>query len=294
MLPTASLLAQSIPSQYLYALQRAEYQVFSGDVNGDGTADVLAKARRTFVLIDFDVSIPIALRPPSPTFVLLSANGSYSLTVNPGATLVNHPAWQASSHDLVFGDVLGTGNNAMLFRGRAAGAPSFVIVTSPTDGQPLLLQSLTDGTLGVDISGTTHSVSLVDTNRDGRADLVLRTNGTIDTVFAANADGLFAAPEDEEDRVMMAWRAFCAALDTGDLTSAQQFISSTTQAKYMAGLNNLGASVTTLTSTWAQPREIATDTNFAQYAIMQTVNGSTQLHLMVFRKTSNRWVLEQF
>lgn len=295
LVPTGALLGQSIPPQYLFALQRAEYQVFSGDVDGDNRPDVLAKARLKITILNVDDFLaPIPLKSSSPTFVLLSAGGSYSLQSNPSSTLVNHPAWQASSHDLVFGDVLGTGNNAMLLRARAAGGPNFVIVTSPTTGAPMLLQQLSLANLEVDISGPAHSVSLVDTNRDGRADLVVRTNGTIETVFTANADGLFAAPADEEDRVMMAWRAFCAALDTGDLTSAQQFISPATRTRYMAGLTNLGSTVTTLTSTLGQPREIATDASFAQYAVMQTVDGSTQLHLMVFRKSDNRWLLEEF
>ncbi|MFC4313123.1 hypothetical protein ACFPN2_28855 [Steroidobacter flavus] len=294
LVPVGGAQAQTIPPQYQYALQRAEYLVSSGDVNGDGTLDVLVKARVSITFVDIDLLVPIVLKPASPTFVLLSSGGTYTLSANPDATLINHPAWQASSHDLVFGDVLGTGNNAMLLRGRANGSPNFVIVTSSSTGAPVLSQQLSAANLGVDISGSTHSVSLVDTNRDGRADLVLRTNGTIDTVFAASADGLFAAPQDEEDRVMMAWRAFCAALDAGDLASAQQFISPVTQARYMTGLTNLGPAVTTFTSTLAQPREVSTTATFAEYAITQTYNGSTYLHLIVFRKSSNRWQLEEF
>ena len=286
--------AQSIPPQYQFALQRADYRVLMGDVNGDGILDILAKAKLNVTFVDIDMLVPIVLKPASPTFVLLSSGGTYSITTSPSAALVNHSAWQANSHDLVFGDVLGSGNNAMLLRGRAAGAPSFVVVTSSSTGAPMLLQQLSIGNLGIDISGSTHSVSLVDTNRDGRADLVLRTNGTIDTVFAANADGLFAAPQDEEDRVMMAWRAFCAALDAGDLASAQQFISPVTRAKYIAGLTNLGPAVATFTSTLGQPREVSTGGNFAEYALTQTYNGATYLHVIVFRKSNNRWQLEEF
>lgn len=294
LLPLGGSHAQSIPPQYQFALQRSQYRVFMGDVNGDGVLDVLVKAQLNITFVDIDMLVPIMLKPASPTFVLLSSGGTYSLTTNPSTALLNHAAWQASSHDLVFGDVLGSGNNAMLLRSRTAGGPNFLIVTSSSTGAPVLLQQLSVANLGVDIGGSTHSVSLIDTNRDGRADLVLRTNGTIDTVFAASADGLFAAPQDEKDRVMMAWRAFCTALDAGDLASAQQFISPVTRAKYMTGLTNLGPAVTTFTSTLAQPREVSTSGNFAEYALTQTYNGSTYLHLIVFRKSDNRWRLEEF
>jgi hypothetical protein len=201
--------------------------------------------------------------------------------------------WQPASHDLIFGDVLGSGSTALLLRGRASGMPSFVITTS-TSGQPVLLQHLSTSTLGVDISGSTYVVAMTDTNRDGRADLVLRTNGLIQAVFAADPSGLFAAPDDDQDRVMMAWRAFCAALDTSDIASAQQFVVDFSRPRYAQALTALGPAVQTLTSTLSEPREISTGATHAEYVLTQTYAGSTQVHLVVFRKSGNNWLLEAF
>lgn len=294
-LVAAAVRSQSIPPQYLFALQRSQYEVLSGDVNLDGYPDVLAKARKRFVMIDFDIPIPIPLKPYSPTFALLSdSGGTYTLVANPGQSLIGSSVWQPASHDLVFGDVLGTGNNAMLLRARTAGVPSFVIATSSSTGAPVLLQRLSASNLGVEIGGSAHSVSLIDTNRDGRADLVLRTNGLIETVFAADDSGLFAAPSNDQDRVLMAWRAFCTALDSGDIASAQQFVLSSSRPRYVEALTAMGSTVTTLSSTLSEPREISTDASFAEYAVTQTYAGSAQVHLVVFRRSGNSWLLEDF
>lgn len=151
---------------------------------------------------------------------------------NPSRERINHPAWQAASHDLVFGDVMGTGNNALLLRARTGGAPSFMIVTSAANGTPVLLQQLSTSSLGVDISGPPTAVSLRDTNRDGRADLVVSADGLITAVLVADANGMFASVDDDRDKVMVAWRAFWAALDDGDIQSAQRLISSTSRGRY--------------------------------------------------------------
>jgi hypothetical protein len=89
LIPFGAAHAQSIPEQYQFALQRAEYRVFMGDVNGDGFPDVLVKAqvKLTFVHID-EMLAPILLKPASPTFVLLSSGGTYSLTKSPNAALL--------------------------------------------------------------------------------------------------------------------------------------------------------------------------------------------------------------
>jgi hypothetical protein len=173
----SSSVSHAFPAQYVNALQRAQYQVFRADINSDGTVDFLLKTRPRIVLIDFDVPIPIPLRSPSPTFLLRSSGGSYVLEANPAAAIVANPALQASTDELIYGDVLGVGSNAMMIRARVTGSPSFVIATRESDGQPVLLQHLTPTQLGLDLGAANVTVTLTDVTRDGRADLIVRTSG---------------------------------------------------------------------------------------------------------------------
>lgn len=287
--------AQVIPPQYANALQLTEYVVLTANYNGDAYPDVLVKAVPKIVGISLDdLFIPIPLKTSSPTFALLSdSNGSYSLMANPPAALVNSPLWQAGSHDLVYGDVIGNGSNALLLRARNSGGPSFVIVTSPS-GVPQLLQYLTASTIGTDLSGSAVSVSLLDSNRDGRADLLIRTNGVITGVLTAASNGLFAAPASSQDRILLAWRAFCIALDTGDMTSAARYISESSQQKYMPALTGLGQAVRTVSSTWSEPKAVTIDADYAVYLVVETVNGNPAVHLALFARSGSDWLLDDF
>lgn len=57
----------------------------------------------------------------------------------------------------------------------------------------------------------------------------------------------------------------------------------------MEGLANLGAAITTLTSTWERPLEADLSGEFARYTIMQNFNGTPYPHFMVFRKSEGHW-----
>jgi len=106
------------PSPYADALRRAEYQISLADLNGDGRDDLLLLAKRVIVILplDDDLLIPLALPPPSPTFILWSqSDGTYTMDSTPASSTITHPAWQLTSdYALVFGDILGNGIGAML------------------------------------------------------------------------------------------------------------------------------------------------------------------------------------
>ena len=287
--------AQSFPSQYANLLQRADYRFFSGDINGDGHIDVLAKSKLRIVMIDFDPAIPIVLKSPSPTFMLLSdSSGQYSLITSPPAATVASAIWRPNSHELSFGDVDGTGSVALLARARVAGEPSFVVVTSATNGMPLLRQHLTTTAIGVDISGPSVSLALTDTTRDGRADLIIRTDGRISTVLAANAAGLFVAPDTSQDRIIMAWNAFCASLDAADVASAANFIDEQSRPRYVPALNDLGVAITGVTTSWSAPKAVEVDTDYAVYSVVQTMDGRSDIHLALFIRVNGNWLLSDF
>jgi hypothetical protein len=276
-------------------LQAAQYSVFMGDVNGDGYPDYLVKAKIRIAMIDYDVPFPVPLKPPSPTFVLLSnSGGAYSLDSNPTSTVVNSTSWQPESYEMIFGDVQGIGNNSLLLQNRTAGAPSFLIAISAATGAPQLLEKLDASTVGYDLSTSDTTIELRDTSKDGRADLVIRVNGFVASVLTADASGLFHKPTSDQDGVVAAWRSFCAALDSGDVNSAAVFITADSQARYLSALGDLGSSITGLTNNWSDITQLAFKPNFAMYSITETVGGVTSLHILTFLPEGSGWKLSEF
>jgi hypothetical protein len=293
----SSAFAQTFPAQYANALRKAEYTILSGDVNGDSQPDFLLTPKRRIVLIEFDVAIPIVAKPPSPRFALLSSGTSYSLVVNPGASIVNSSVWQASGYLVSFGDTVGTGSVAMLLQATTAGRTSFLISTNPNGGAPQLLQSLGVTALGLDLGTADTLVTLQDTNWDGRADLVVWRSGKVSSVFLAAADGTFTPPEENSGGgALTAWRAFCAALTLGDTSSAQSLLSTAAQSQYAPALAALGGTpgVTNITQNWSAPTALRNRPEYAFFAVNQVENGQTILHVVMLVFENNRWVVQSF
>ena len=177
--------------------------------------------------------------PNACTLVLLSSiGGTYSLDANPPPSIVNSSVWQAGSHDVVFGDVLGNGTRAMVIRARTQGGASFLIATSVT-GAPQLLEQLTTARLGIDISAAGTTVELSDTNGDGRADMTVKMNGAVTNVFLADASGMFDKGTDETTTqnntvasVRAVWGGFGAALNAGNTSQALQYVSTASAPYY--------------------------------------------------------------
>jgi hypothetical protein len=287
--------ASAFPSQYANALQRAQYTVRAGNYDGDGLLDLLLIPKRRVIIIDFDVPVPVIAKPASPAFVLLSGGGNYSLTANPSAAVLNSTVWQTSSYSLTYGDTLANGSVNLLLQALSAGKPSFLITTSPTDGQPQLLENLSVTAIGVDLSAASTVSSLQDINWDGRADLVVYANGTLSTALVAAANGTFAPPPAAiGGAALAAWRAFCAALTVGDATSASSLLSSVAQTAYGAALAGLGATpdISSVAQTWSEPSAVTIAPDFAVFALTQVEYGQTKLHLVALVLENGRWVVE--
>jgi hypothetical protein len=283
--------AQAAPAST--ALQLGNYVIFSGDVNGDGYVDILAKSTPKFVPIALDdliFSIPIFA---SPTFVLLSSGGSYSLVTEPPASIVNSSVWQANSHSLAFADFLGNGVTSMLIRSAVAGGDSFSVTASPSTGQLALLQHISSSDLGVDLGALSRTVEFRDANRDGRADLVVRTNGRITETFLADSNGLFVRPIGNAT-IEASWYAFCASLDANDPASAVSFISATRRAQYDAAFQAVGSQLPDLTQRWSSFAAVrVVGSSFANYLITQTINGIATDYMITFVWEDGRWVVAE-
>lgn len=289
--------AQSFPSQYANLLRSASYTVYAGDINGDGIIDVLLLPKRSFVLIDYDVPFPVLLKPKSPPFLLQSGSGTYSLTVNPSASIQHSAVWQPNTYTMSFGDTLGTGSVSMLLQPLSAGRPSFLIATSAASGLPVLLENLTTNAIGADLSAAGTVVSLQDINWDGRADLVVYSSGQLSAALTAAPDGTFALPPASAGgSALAAWRALCAALTLGDVQSAQNLLTSTARPQYASALSALGATstVTTITKGWSEPSVIFSTPDLAEFTVTQTEAGVLKLHYVTVLNEFGNWAVESF
>lgn len=286
--------AQGVP-QYFDWIRKANYKMFVGDVNSDTYPDILARATPKIVPIPLDdLTIPIVL-PGSPTFVLLSSSGGpYTLTVNPSASIRNNPAWQTAAYSLFFGDILGDGRGGMLIRSNNAGVASFTIATSAGSGQPGLVQQISATDLGVDLGGPGRAVEFSDSNDDGRADLVVRTDGKISDVFIANSEGVFVRATDAAGSILAAWNAFRASLKANDIPSALEYFTSDARPDYQTALQNLSSTLSSIPQNWQPIQAVTVNDQYAIYLLDQNFEGATRSHLIVFERQSGRWVMSEF
>ena len=289
---SGTTLAQSVPPAT--ALQLANYAVFSGDVNGDGFRDILLKAKPRLVLIQLDdLSVPIPVYPV-PTFVLLSNGGSYTLVTSPALDIVNSSVWQANTYTISFGDFIGNGVTSMMIRSTTGGGDTFTVTTPANAVQPTLLQRITPGDLGIDLGDPSRTVEFRDSNRDGRSDLVVRTNGRVTDVFVADSTGQFMRQAGSTGSISVAWNGLRASLDASDAASAVGFFSADTQSRYDSVFQRLGAGeLPNISARWSNFQQISVDATYATYAITQTYNGVSSDYLVSFVFENGRWVLNE-
>lgn len=269
---------------------RSEFTVYSGDFNGDHFIDILVKAKRKIALIALDdLSIPVPIPAPVKSFAILSdGNGVYSMVTTVTSAMLNSSVWQANTHDLRFGDILGNGSGGAIVEARNPGDPSFSVAVS--GGSPQLVQTLTLSALGFDLAASGITSELSDRNGDGRTDLTIRRNGLVLQVLFANTNGVFVA--DQEATLRAVWLGFKSQLDNGDAASALAYISTDRAPFYSEIFQAFGSSrLRTLSATWTDVKAIALKPTYASFSIVDTFNGQRSVHILVFEKDGDHWVL---
>lgn len=284
--------AHAFPVQYANALQRTTYTLYTGDYNGDSKVDLLAKARNPMVLVDYDIPIPVRLKPPSPSFALLSSGDAYSLVSSPSASLLASPVWQPAPYDVAFGDVQANGSVAMVLRGRNPQLPGFTVVTSATDGSPSLLQVLSSATLGIDISAAGTALAVADKNNDGRADLTVSVNGSVSVVFLADAAGRFV--RSEEGTIRGVWAGMMGSLAANNPSGALAYIADESWPKYQAAFTALGPQIRDVAASLSDLEMVEMTAKYARFITFQTHQGVTRMHFISFVKRGDAWMLAEF
>jgi hypothetical protein len=307
-------------SPYANALQKAKYQVFTADVNGDGYPDYLLKSTPSVLMLplDDDDLFPLAYFAGSKTFIISSGMQSSSLAASPAADLINSPLWQPAAYDLAYGDVLGDGLGSMLIKTRTPGGTSFMITLSPSDGSPRLHQTFLISTpricqpndlpclavnaaiaaagLGTDLGASGVTVTFERINADNRTDMVVRTNGVVTNVFTSDANGRFYGntASNKEDTIKTSWNAFLAALTAGDTTTALQYMAPASRSKYQAVFADLGATAQQVPAGLSNFAAIKIESDIAQFVVDQTYQGQTRMSSLIFVYQNNRWLLWEF
>jgi hypothetical protein len=290
---TGALVVLAIPAVGLAQaptniFERAEYEVRSGDVNGDGYIDILAQARKKFTMIGLDdISIPILIPSSVATFVIMSdASGNYSLTTSVSATLLANSNWRLGTHDLRYGDILGNGAGGAIIEARNAGDPSFS-VSATAAGLPQLLQKLSASSIGYDLAATGTTSFLSDRSGDGRADLTIERSGFIASVLYADSNGTFTY--NREGTVRAVWLGFKGFLDSGNTVSALGYIAADSVPMYTDILQQLGSHVRDIGASWGDLRLISLSDKFASFSIVDTAESRRTIHVLVFIRENGRW-----
>lgn len=277
------------------ALLRTSYQAFSADMNGDGLPDVLLKAMPGIVTVplDAEVNAAISVAPASPSFILFSNPGSgYTLAVNPDPALRNHSAWAASTHELLYGDVLGNRAGTLLIKAKQPHLPSAVVAMSASNGQLWLMQPLSVDTIGINVGDAGISLELKDQNNDGRTDLQVLLNGRRHAMFIANENGRFV--RDDKSMILATWSAMLSALAAGDAEGAAQFIAVETREQYRSAFADLGGATKTIVGDLTEFDFVEIGRDMARCVVTQTAGGKTRMHFVSFLARDGGWMLLEF
>ncbi len=276
-----------------HALSRSNFQVFTADMNGDGQADYLLKAIPAIVpLIDDDKVAVIQKAAPVATFMLLSnIDGSHILVLNPDSATMSSPVWSRSSAAPSYGIVKNNSTENMFIQSRVEGASSFLIGLSQS-GTVQLRQELTRQFVGFDLGAAAVTTALSDTNGDGRADLVVRSNGRINVVLLADSNGIFY--RDTQASVAAVWGGMLSELDRGNKEGALSYIHPHSRDSYGQMFSALGDAMASISPALTKLRFVTLQPDIAEAVITRNFGGQETMHYVTFMLSDNGWCVMEF
>jgi RHS repeat-associated protein len=127
--------AQTWTDGYLgFKWSTANANVFAGDFNGDGLADLLIQAKPTFVTIDYDVPFPVPNYPPNMNGVVLAQTGSpifAAMGVQAWSRSHNGVDWSPLTNNVVIA-VEGNGHAVVILQAKNGAGTSYELIGNAT------------------------------------------------------------------------------------------------------------------------------------------------------------------
>lgn len=162
-------------------LQVDDYEIYLGDVNGDGYEDVYLKAKQKYLIIAAEINIPI----PFMSGDSLIINGDTG-AIEFWSANVDISQLTASDDDVLVGDFNGDGIQDLLLKSNSASNDSFIIYGS-SGNKPTSYKRFDSLEGQLVYAG---SLIVRDVNNDGRDDLIIKDSSG-STIAFANAQGDF-------------------------------------------------------------------------------------------------------
>jgi hypothetical protein len=257
--------------------------------------DILLKPKPKIAIIDVEEDLSFPVNINKQVGYVLKATTSWGGFQQPQAVTGRLPTTSGLVKLSVF--IGNTDNNPnsteMLIQPDRRGRSGVIL---SYDGTSLtLLDEIELGIVnGYDISSDSSTLSLSDTNNDGRDDLSITNNIDHTTVVVeANADGSFGTEPDPEDiEVMDLWFRFLNALSDKNVELASSFFVEEERAKYNRVFAALEDKLNTISLEFRYFKKVQWGDDFSIYAVNRFINAEDHLFFVSFAKDSDdNWVI---
>jgi RHS repeat-associated protein len=132
---TSASPAQTWTDGYLgFKWSTSNANVFAGDFDGNGRADLLIQAKPNIVMVDFDIPIPVPTYPPNMNGVVLSQGGTTPFTavgVQAWSRMSNGVDWSPLTNNIVIGSN-SSGKATVILQALHTGQTSYQLVGNAT------------------------------------------------------------------------------------------------------------------------------------------------------------------
>jgi hypothetical protein len=163
--------------------------VFAGDFNGDGLADLLIQAKPSFVMIDYDVPFPVPTYPPNLNGVVL-AQASAPIFSPAGAQAWSRMSFGVDWSPLTTNLVIAANNSnqaTVILQSRTAGQTSFELTGNATGS--IFSANATALSSNVSLSADTYHLIAADFSGGSSVGLYLEALTSAGTNYVSNSAG---------------------------------------------------------------------------------------------------------